>query len=436
MSPLSRNQNLEAKTPSYTPVAVIIGKTDSGTSILYNMLCGINHKIESTQESPTQHLFRNPVNCGSHSFELIDTSTIDSEVDTYKHALLLKEALTNTTVNTIFCILKYDNRFRNIISEYEELVVPVAKYANQIVIMISHADLSASPMTDFEQICAYFDEESCKIANIIFYSEQDSPLKVAHLMYCCVCNMEHVTLSMNDEEFHSNFSIYQMQHRIGKFLEEQLQEIQKKKEEYIKFIGSVESQCQSVEDKDGILHMIMVKFKEEMENLSDEFIKVHGKAMQELDRYGFHIEMRKEILKTCDEISEKASAKMSYSLLDSTDPRNLIKKCPNCGEIWFKTEGCDGATTCGNNSFSNYYDVSQKPSWRFRLEQSDGVFCWSKEVQSDKRQLPQRTRTSDDRRKGCGASFEWAKLPPIEEHTIKELFQVKTTEDAKKFIRN
>ena len=29
-------------------------------------------------------------------------------------------------------------------------------------------------------------------------------------------------------------------------------------------------------------------------------------------------------------------------------PFNLVKKCPNCGLIWLKVDGCDGDTTCGN----------------------------------------------------------------------------------------
>ena len=39
---------------------------------------------------------------------------------------------------------------------------------------------------------------------------------------------------------------------------------------------------------------------------------------------------------------------MSYSLLDKSDPRNMIKKCPFCELIWIKVSGCDGETFCGN----------------------------------------------------------------------------------------
>lgn len=83
--------------------------------------------------------------------------------------------------------------------------------------------------------------------------------------------------------------------------------------------------------------------------------------MLELDWYALYIKLQKENIKLCNEFSGKVASYMSYNLLDKTDPRNLIKRCPNCQLIWYKTEGCDGATTCGNKSFSSYFDLSGRP---------------------------------------------------------------------------
>ena len=41
-----------------------------------------------------------------------------------------------------------------------------------------------------------------------------------------------------------------------------------------------------------------------------------------------------------------------------TDPLNLIKKCPQCGEVWIKVSGCDGNTYCGNRA--DYLDDISK----------------------------------------------------------------------------
>ena len=70
--------------------------------------------------------------------------------------------------------------------------------------------------------------------------------------------------------------------------------------------------------------------------------------------------MEKENVRICDEFVEKVVPLMSYNLFDNQDPRNLTKRCPYCCLIWFKTEGCDGVTTRGNNSFDNPVGVSDK----------------------------------------------------------------------------
>ncbi|UJR12402.1 hypothetical protein I4U23_016579 [Adineta vaga] len=126
-----------------------------------------------------------------------------------------------------------------------------------------------------------------------------------------------------------------------------------------------------------------------MDRLLIEFRDKHAAEMDELDYYVLYIKMQKENVQNCDSFVKKVIPFMSYNLFDTGDPRNLIKKCPNpeCGLIWFKTEGCDGTTTCGNSSFSSYFDHSSKPFWRYALEWVNGKLQWKKNV-IDEKQLP------------------------------------------------
>jgi hypothetical protein len=133
-------------------------------------------------------------------------------------------------------------------------------------------------------------------------------------------------------------------------------------QEYTEIIGRAQSK--SVEDKDEVLHMTIVQFKNEIERL----LQQHGRAMKELEYYAFYIKMQKENVKICDEFVEKVAALMSYNLFDNQDSRNLIKRCPFFNLIWYKTEGCDGSTNCGSNSFSNYFDVTAKPFWKYLVQ--------------------------------------------------------------------
>ena len=88
-----------------------------------------------------------------------------------------------------------------------------------------------------------------------------------------------------------------------------------------------------------------------------------------------------------------------------------LRRCPHCGLVWAKIEGCDGQTTCGN-----------------RMRQFDGAntdgflgtftFEWSRATKrlkiskKERRQL--RNYTQDRGGIGCGRSITWSQMAPVE----------------------
>jgi hypothetical protein len=70
--------------------------------------------------------------------------------------------------------------------------------------------------------------------------------------------------------------------------------------------------------------------------------------MVEVNYYANYIKLQTTVIKLEDDFRVHAIKLMSYDPNNANDPRNLIRKCPYCCEIWFKIEGCDGETICGN----------------------------------------------------------------------------------------
>ncbi len=165
--------------------------------------------------------------------------------------------------------------------------------------------------------------------------------------------------------------------------------------------------------------------------------------------------MQKENVKICDDFVERVVPLMSYNLFDNEDPRNLIKRCPSCGIIWFKTEGCDGTTTCGNNQFSKPAGVTSKVFWKYYLQRIGGKLQWTKNpiennvleenlqasssisrlFRSMALDTSERRDYANSKRVGCGKEFRWSTLPKIEDELILELFKVKTIDQAKQLIQ-
>ncbi|CAF3581825.1 unnamed protein product, partial [Rotaria sp. Silwood2] len=98
-------QQLSPKQLSYKPCVIVMGRTGTGKTTLTNALCGTKHAAGEGAGSITRNLYRNDVNCGEYTFSLIDTPGTDSSTETYKHAFLLREALTATKINTIFIVI-------------------------------------------------------------------------------------------------------------------------------------------------------------------------------------------------------------------------------------------------------------------------------------------------------------------------------------------
>ncbi|CAF1216298.1 unnamed protein product [Adineta steineri] len=487
-------QQLIPKRLTYKPCAVVMGRTGAGKTTLINSLCRTQHAAGEGAGSVTRNLFRNDVRYGENTFSLIDTPGTDSSTETYKHAFLLREALTATKINTIFIVIKYDNRFDKMIENYFEVEQPVYNYSKKIIVMISHWDQSKNPQNTYKEICELFQDECTNVANLIFYSEQNFKTEVANLMYSCMSNMNEEKLHIKDEDFFLRFNIYEMKSRIKVSFGQYKKKANLLVQEYTDLINSVRSE--SVEDKDEALHMTIVKFRDEMETLLQDFQQQHVGTMEELDYYAFSIKMEKENLENCDKFVEKVVPLMSYSLTDNQDPRNLIKRCPHCKLIWFKTEGCDGLTTCGNNKFSRPKDVSDKAFWKYQLERIGGKLQFVKnstdknifkEMTNDAeedfeenvqkhfdtdiqnvepnleelavlrerpmKQLKQMFRSffvditeqsteninelvgRNSKGVGCGKEFKWSALPKIEDDLILELFKVKTIDQAKQLIQ-
>jgi small GTP-binding protein len=416
-----------------------MGRTGAGKTTLINMLCGTKHAAGEAIGSVTRNLFLNDVSCGNKPFSLIDTPGTDSSTETYKHATLLRSALTVTSMNTIFIVIKYDGRFDKMIENYFEVEQPVYNYAHKIVVMISHWDQSKNPENSFKIVCELFEKQCPNMPNLIFYSEQSSATKVANLMYNYISNMEQEQIEIKDEQFFLKFNIYEMTSQIKVSFNEYQNKAKLLKQEYTELIKSANSA--SLEDKDEVLHMTIVKFNDDMETLLQEFRQKHGGAMQELDYYAFYIKMENENVRICREYAGAVAELMSYNLFDTKDPRNLMKRCPHCNLIWFKREGCDGSTTCGRNDFTNRHDVTGKAFWKYQLTRIGGKLQWAKNILKETIQVSEENtnkshNNTDSKPVGCGKGFKWCDLPKIEDEKILELFEVKTIDEAKQLIED
>ncbi len=127
---------------------------------------------------------------------------------------------------------------------------------------------------------------------------------------------------------------------------------------------------------------------------------------------------------------------MNFDPNDDTDYRNQIRRCPHCDEIWIKTSGCNGVTTCGNRAWSAKESVddfqecernaSSKYRWTFWLE--GFILKWIKGEHKTEKQKVRAKSESKGKGLGCGREITWSRCPRVTVNELKQLLNTDSLE--------
>ena len=90
---------------------------------------------------------------------------------------------------------------------------------------------------------------------------------------------------------------------------------------------------------------------------------------------------------------------------------NEVRRCPHCGLVWTKIEGCNGNTICGERPTSG--NDARNPSFlemaTFGFDFRNGPLrIWK----SGSRQA-QRIQSGSGRRVGCGRTINWSNMASV-----------------------
>ncbi len=111
------------------------------------------------------------------------------------------------------------------------------------------------------------------------------------------------------------------------------------------------------------MHYLNISFRNEIESKRNEFHEKLVKDIRDDLCYTLSIQIHKEFIQYCNRFAALYEPHMSFNPNDSSDPRNMIRICPHCGLIWFKTEGCDGVTYCGTKG--GKFDNQKQKAYNF-----------------------------------------------------------------------
>ena len=375
------------------PYVVFLGDVGTGKSTLIEKLTKIEGRSSNANASftKTSQVFWVP----DGSLIVADTPGSNELKDKLEHNVQIAAALNFRRVSRIFIVVKAETRIDSVVDN-------VRKYADRFLeldmdvvgVLVTHMDVVDWREIDFTQLI----DKELGIDTVIFswITTNHQTLKERILKTCTGT----YNLTVDDENFFKLFKIHSNHRKILMSTSDEVKRFSDKKRAFDEarkpFFG-----------KDVI--DLAFEFQAYMK---DEIVEAQ-KRMSEKNNFTFYgdgaaneaghvANMVNQLRMVLNDIRTEC---LGYQ---SEHGVSELRKCPHCGLIWTKVEGCEGQTTCGNrpDSVNDLRDPSYAElgtfSFQWLGDRQLKITKGSKEtVNSERSSKPQF---------GCGKSIEWKQM--------------------------
>ena len=384
---------------------VLLGDVGSGKSTVVEKLTGRTGRSSDANESwtKTAESFWSK----DKSLIIADTPGSNAMKEKLEHNIWIAHALNFMPVSKILIAVKAETRIDNVadnIRKYSDTFMEIPLDA--VAVLVTHMDtVDAS----YKKKCAEMIEDELGFSEILF-SSRDTSAKTLQRDIQGVCTKKH-PMAVNEDNFLKLFKIHNNQRKI---MVDTNQEVNNFRDLKLSFDRS----RQTV----PVQHRIDLIF-EFQAWIEDQIIEAQ-KRLGAKNNFSF------EGPKAANEVGHIANMTnqlrlILYSIrleaLDFQSPHGAseLRKCPHCGLVWAKVQGCEGATTCGAQpsgdcardlrpesvgvmaTFTFYWKRGEKGSFRFDLSGERKV------------QAPRASSTSKSPNAGCGQTVTWSAMAQV-----------------------
>ena len=387
------------------PYVILIGNAGAGKSALVEKVTGMTGLSSAASTSVTKT--SDAILSVDHSLLICDTPGTNSITDKFSSNVELARALNFMPVNLLLITVKADVRIESVtkgLREYMECFLPEDFPIELIGFCITHMDT----VTWVEDELIHYLKSDLGIEKVICsFPEKKSRTLIQEIKDECFKN-QPVSFDIDGEIFLRLFKINNNEIKILRETRKEVARFEKiKKDFYVQ-----QKRYKAVEQKDMIFEFqawMYDQIVEAQRNLSckNNFSFSGGPGIA--NEAGHIANLTTQLRQVLRDVRIEAT---EYQADAETD----FRKCPYCGEIWQKVEGCEGDTQCGN-----------RPSEEIKQDQVNGgkmanfIFFWNTEIQRlVTRKIPlfireNETESSDvaATQRGCGETINWSKMAPV-----------------------
>ena len=387
------------------PYVILIGNVGAGKSTLVEKVTGMTEISSAASTSVTKA--SDVIESVDSSLIICDTPGTNSITDQFDSNLEIAHALNFSPVNLVLITVKADVRIESVakgLREYMECFIPEDFPVELIGFCITHMDTVAWG----EDELLHYLKFDLGIEKVIFsFPEKTGSTLVQEIKNECLKN-QPVPINVDCEMFLKLFKINNHEIKILRETRKEVARFEKIKRDFY----DQQKRYTDIEQKDMIFEFqawMYDQIVETQRNLScnNNFSFTGGPGIA--NEAGHIANLTNQLRQVLRDVRIEA---MKYHVDVVTD----FRKCPYCGEIWQKVEGCEGDTHCGS-----------RPSEELKWDKIGGgkmanfSFSWSKKLQQLITKRLSRIITNIEmncsaaaaKQRGCGKTINWSKMAPV-----------------------
>ncbi len=377
------------------PHVVVTGTVGVGKSTLVSNLTGCSQEIASSSaESFTKAALAYP----AQGFVIIDTPGCNPLKDKLKHNLAIAGAFNMRPVRLILVCAEAHVRMDQTIDSLREFLQRLSELQGILCPLITKMDT----VTWTEESLRDAVQEEYGLDAVLFSGLNKSPDELSREILAQCSGREPIDINVDSESFFRYFKVHNNDLRVLRKIKELVQR-------YETAVKAVQRALPDYSERERV--DLVFQFQSFMldliptmqQELSETGEFTFEKGPQRATELGHIANLSNQLKSVLYGIRVMALGYASQHGVSS------LRKCPHCGTVWTKVEGCEGQTICGNRP------VQTKRESRF-TEFSSFTFSLSPHFEFRKiGSRPLATGCSSLARfgSGCGRSIVWSEMQPV-----------------------
>jgi hypothetical protein len=317
----------------------MFGQIGHGKTTLLNKACNTYFKTAESGFSCTRDIQYAYTIKGN--MIIIDFPGLGSTKDTVDHLKIQKNTLKVIPVRMICFVIKYDNRYDRLIQDLSTMLSIFYNYKDNITIIVTHSEKAKTK--EKEEIKAIFDQPNFSIKNFMFTTKDyPTPLNLCTQLETLKNKMKNIpNMILQTRDFLAtvknifDFTVAEERNNYENEFDETLIYF---KEEF-----------KNAKD-DDLKRAIFFAFKDFKEDLVERYSKkVRAKKADINSLVTEVIIFNNIIFNKFNEFRMEVQSQIKIQSNNYNNEFNKFKRCPHCGQIWFKIKGCN-SMVCGKRS--------------------------------------------------------------------------------------